>query len=589
MANLSICGRGGRVVALYESLGEKAVEHILGQADIGTLFTEAAKLKLLHQLIQNVDGLKLKNVIVFANDTKYGVKSEAIPEEMIKAFKEKNIQLMTSTQLIEGGKDVDTPFDPPGPESLCNIMYTSGTTGLPKGVCLSHCGVLCNIGSLDVLREKLTSGDRHFSYLPLAHIFELAVQTACVCIGMNIAYFTGNMKRLLDDLNCASPQFFPGVPRVYSKFYSKFFAKVDAGSFLKKKLAYKAFDSSQYYIRSGDRSGVYDKILWSKVAAQMGFSNIKMTATGAAPMPAYLMEFMKIVTNAPMIQGYGLTETAAGGTASGPGDNTVGHVGGPGACTEIRLRAVPEMNYLPSDKTDVDGKMIPMPRGEVEIRGKSVFVGYFKNQKKTDEVLAEDGWFSTGDIGRINPNGTLSIIDRKKNIFKLSQGEYIAVEKIESQYGKAASVGQIWVYGNSFKSFIVAVITPDAAWAQDLLEKKGLWKVKDPANPPKILTPEYSEAFAENLNDENKKVVKAAIMADLKNNKGKLKGFEKIRDIWVEHRVDGLCQGFTVENNCLTPSFKLKRPQLINRYVKEVQALYTANGEAPKDGEKWTN
>jgi len=590
MAMLSICGRAARVVALYESLGEVAVKYILEQAEIETLYTEFGKVKLLSVLIEDVQNLALKNVVVWAAEERYGNVAEELTDDMRKLFESKGINLYTTKDLEQMGQEEKEPFIAPEPEDLCNIMYTSGTTGLPKGVMLSHMGVCCNINSIQAFRELLGPGDVHFSYLPLAHIFELAVQAGCVFYGMKIAYFTGSMKRLAGDLAVAKPMIFCGVPRVYSKFYSKFFAKVDNGNFIKKKLAYRAFDVSAGYIRGGERSDWYDSLVWSKAAEVMGFSRTKLTVTGAAPMPGYLMEFMKIVTNCPMLQGYGLTETTAGGSISAMDDNTVGHVGSPGIGNEIRLVDVAEMNYLHTDMGKVDGKEVPMPRGEVQIRGPCVFKGYYKNQKKTDEVMDKDGWFATGDIGRINPNGTLSIIDRKKNIFKLSQGEYIAVEKIENVYSKTASVGQLWIYGNSYKSFIVAIVVPDAAWAQKFLEGEGLWKVDDPENPPALATPEYSKAFADNVGKEEvKKKLKEVIFADLKQNVGKLKGFEKIRDIWVEHRIDGLLQGFNVENNCLTPSFKLKRPQLINRYVEEVQAMYTANNEPPQAGEKWTN
>lgn len=348
---------------------------------------------------------------------------------------------------------------------------------------------------------------------------------------------------------------------------------------MKKKIANDAFKSSTIYIRDNNRSGFYDKIVWKGVANKMGLNRCKVTVTGAAPMPGYLMEFMKLVTGCPMLQGYGLTETTAQGTVSLPEDTTVGHIGIPPMACEVRLKDVPEMNYLHTDTLIVDGKEFQTPRGEIQIRGEVVFKGYYKMKEKTLEVLDENGWFSTGDIGRINPNGTISIIDRKKNIFKLSQGEYIAVEKVENQYLKSAALNQIWVYGNSHKSFIVAVVVPNAMW---LVEKIGdMWTSE--ALPA---TDSYNTEF-EKVCRENYEKVKKLVFDDMKQNTGKLKGFEKIKDIHMELKLDNLLQGFNIQNNCLTPSFKLKRPQLLSRYSDQVKELYTNNGQAPQKGEKW--
>jgi len=252
----------------------------------------------------------------------------------------------------------------------------------------------------------------------------------------------------------------------------------------------------------------------------------------------------------------------------------------PPTCVEIRLVDVPEMNYTHNDTTKVDDKDLKTPRGEIQIKGPAVFKGYYKMPEKTAEVLSKDGWFSTGDIGRINPNGTLSIIDRKKNIFKLSQGEYIAVEKVENQYGKSPAAAQTWVYGNSHKPFVVAVVTPDALWVVKNVLKDKFKCDATPATPEWCA--EYTKVAKENLDD-----IKKATFESMKENTGKLKGFEKIRGIIIEVEVDNLLQGFSVANNCLTPSFKLKRPQLLARYKEQLKKLYTDLGEAPKDGENW--
>jgi len=207
-----------------------------------------------------------------------------------------------------------------------------------------------------------------------------------------------------------------------------------------------------------------------------------------------------------------------------------------------------------------------------------------KNPEKTAETVV-DGWLHTGDVGRINPNGTLSIIDRKKNLFKTAFGEYIAVEKVESAYQKAAAVGQLWVYGNSFKSFIVAVVVPDALWAKSALKSKGLWP-DDGEGEPTPGTPEFSEKFA-TIAGENMEMLKEAVFKSMKEQQGELKRFEHLKDIMLEVNLDDLLQGFNVENNLLTPSFKLKRPILLQKYVDELKALYDVNGEPPKADEHW--
>eukprot|EP00493_Phyllostaurus_siculus_P025509 UN25853 len=158
-------------------------------------------------------------------------------------------------------------------------------------------------------------------------------------------------------------------------------------------------------------------------------------------MPPYLAEFLRVIlVKGAIVQGYGMTESTGGSTVQPLADMNLGNVGVPLGGVDIRLQDIPSMNYMTTDEN---------PRGEILIRGPSVMKGYLKNEKATSETIV-DGWLHTGDVGRINPNGTLSIIDRKKNIFKTAFGEYIAVEKIESAYGRAAAVGQVWVYGNSY-------------------------------------------------------------------------------------------------------------------------------------------
>jgi len=232
------------------------------------------------------------------------------------------------------------------------------------------------------------------------------------------------------------------------------------------------------------------------------------------------------------------------------------------------------MGYKHTDKN---------PRGEILVRGPNVFKGYFKNPEETAKALEADGWLHTGDVGRWNPNGTLSIIDRKKNMLKLSQGEYIALEKVEGCY-KNLMTAQVWVYGNSYHSFVVAVVVPDTANCLAWLQGKGWWPSGMEYSLSEQFRAELKKQVEAHLADYKTEVMTAIGNAATAN---KLSSLEKVKGIHVETEWDANGMGFNVENDCITPTFKLKRNMLAKRYVKQLQDLYTAGGEAPKDGEVW--
>ena len=196
------------------------------------------------------------------------------------------------------------------------------------------------------------------------------------------------------------------------------------------------------------------------------------------------------------------------------------------------------------------------------MRGVVNFAGYHKNQEETDKVLEADGWLHTGDIGRWNPDGTLSIIDRKKNIFKLSQGEYVAAEKIEMVVSKSKYISQPWVYGNSNFSCLVAVVTPDYA-ELSRAAREGGWHVGDQA------------ALA--AKPEAKRLILDEMAAEAKA--AKLKTFEIPKAVHLEGVTNELGQGFSVENDLLTPTFKVKRPQLLQKYQEAINKMYAELGE----------
>jgi long-chain acyl-CoA synthetase len=312
------------------------------------------------------------------------------------------------------------------------FSYTSGTTGDPKGVKLTH-GALCGTSASVQLwmgADILGESDTYISYLPAAHSFEAALFAMSIIYGVRCGYFGGDVLKLVpEDLPALKPTFFPSVPRLYNKIFGKLKAGTEALTGIKGWLAKKAIAAkmANLHATGAVTHGCYDKIIFKKMKMMMG-GNVRLMLTGSAPISGEVLNFLKICFCCPLTEGYGMTETSAGSVLVRIGDPKGGYVGGPVANVKIRIKDIPEMNYLCTNNP---------PKGEVCFKGPSVMKGYFKNQEKTDEMLSADGWLYSGDVGMIHPNGAIQIVDRAKNIFKLSQGEYIAPEKLENEFLKS--------------------------------------------------------------------------------------------------------------------------------------------------------
>jgi long-chain acyl-CoA synthetase len=245
--------------------------------------------------------------------------------------------------------------------------------------------------------------------------------------GSRIGFFTGNILTLLEDVQALKPTIFMAVPRLLNKIYAKINAGVQATGGLKESLFRSAMEKKLVNLRTNCvyTHGVYDKIVFKKIRAIIG-GNVRTLITGSAPVSKDILDFLKCAFSAPIREGYGQTEVCGAATVTKGDDPVSGHVGGPIGCIKIRLRDVPEMGYTAKD--------IPNPRGEVQFYGPSLFKGYYKDPERTREAFDEDGWLCSGDVGEVFEDGTIKIVDRAKNIFKLSQGEYIAPEKLENIY-----------------------------------------------------------------------------------------------------------------------------------------------------------
>ena len=529
----AINAAGAILVPIYDTLGAEIVEYVCNHAECGVVFVAEenfAKWDAAKEKCPTV-----KSVIRFdigAVDSKKGEGS--------------------ITELMEKGTEDASGLPEVGNDDLTVIMYTSGTTGNPKGVMLTNGNILASVGAayhfFDRWGIKLTDTESLLSYLPLSHIFEQQAEALMVGRGGKIGYYSGNIKLLVADLDALKPTLFAGVPRVFARFQQKIEETVAAGSAIKKMLFNWAYQRQLQSVQNPGgigRNALWDALIMNKVKAKI-LPRAKLIITGSAPMSAQTNDFLKVCLNAPVLQGYGLTETVGGMNCSAPFVSVSGTCGGPLPGTEVKLLDLPEMNYLSTNKP---------PQGEVCVRGPVVFKGYYKNEEATKGAFI-DGWFRTGDVGQWNPDGSLQIIDRAKNLFKLSQGEYVSPEALEQEYAKAKLVLQIYVHGNSVESTLMAVVVPDAEHALPWGKKRGLDTLQ-----------------AIGASEEFKKEVLAQLLEMHKI--AKFKSYEKIRDIIIETGdLNELGQGFHVDNNLATPTFKLKRPQLRKKYKDGLDALY---------------
>lgn len=517
-------------VPLYDTLGPDAVKYIVNHAVVHAIFCVPQTLNMLLSCLSEIPSARLIVVV------------GGIDDQMPSLPSSTGVQVVTYSKLLSQGRSSLQPFHPPKPEDIATICYTSGTTGTPKGVVLTHGNFIATVAGISLSTSYSTS-DIFISYLPLAHIYERVNQVMTVYCGVAVGFYQGDNMKLMDDMAALRPTIFCSVPRLYNRIYAGIMNAVKASGGLRERLFNAAYNAKKQALLNGKNpSPMWDRLVFNKIKDRLG-GRVRLIVSGASPLSPDVLEFLKICFGGRIIEGYGMTETTSPISSMDEGDNLNGHVGSPSPACEVKLVDVPEMNYTSDDK--------PYPRGEICIRGPIVFQGYYKDEEQTREVINEDGWFHSGDIGLWLPGGRLKIIDRKKNIFKLAQGEYIAPEKIENVYAKCKFIAQCFVYGDSLNSSLVAVVSVDhdvlKAWAASEGNKY--------------------ENLAQLCNDPR---VKAAILADMDavGREAQLRGFEFVKAVTL------VLEQFTVENGLLTPTFKIKRPQAKAYYEKAISNMY---------------
>ncbi|HSU73764.1 MAG TPA: AMP-binding protein [Terrabacter sp.] len=526
LADLAVICAGGATTTVYPTTIAEDVAYILSDSGSGIVFAEdeeqVAKLQRVRSQVPDV-----RQVVALS-----GPGSD-------------DGWVITTDELARRGREwlaerpdlVDSRVDQLGPEHLAVVIYTSGTTGRPKGVRLVQDSVVYEGAVIDAL-GTFTRDDLQFLWLPLSHVFGKML----VATGLQIGFPTavdGRIDKIVDNMAVIKPTFMAGPPRIFEKAHGKIALMFAGETGVKKRLidwALGVGGEMRDVLARGEQApallrgkhAVADRLVLQKVKDRFG-GRVRFMISGSAPLNAEVARWFGSV-GLLVQEGYGLTETSSGTTVNAPdhGAYEYGSVGWPLPGTEVRI-------------AEEDG--------EILVRGPGVMRGYHGNPEATAEVLTEDGWFHTGDIGRIDERGFLYVTDRKKDVFKTSGGKYVAPAEIEARFkGLCPFVSQFLVHGAGH-NYATALVTLDpdavAAWAPTV----GL----------------QGRSYAEVVSSPQARALVQGYVDTL--NAG-LNRWETIKKFTI------LPEDLTVEAGDLTPSMKLRRKAVTEKHRAELDAMY---------------
>ena len=457
--------------------------------------------------------------------------------KIVSIYPSKNSDLTQIDELFELGASIDnenpSKFDEisnsVSPDDLITLMYTSGTTGMPKGVMLTHHNIGSNVQTIEEYMPFDVEKNRHqkvLSFLPLSHSFERAISYNFMHLGMPI-YYIEKVDEIVKDIQHVKPIFFATVPRLLEKLHAGFKGKANELSGFKKKLFEWAIGLAESYdvekpTAQGFKRVIADKMIYTKLREALGGNLDSVIAGGAAISP----EILSFINGIGILcsQGYGLTETSPVLTTMKRGEIRAGTAGK--AITDIELKIAED--------------------GEILAKGPNIMKGYYNQPDKTEEVFDEDGWFCTGDIGKIDEQGYLFITDRKKALFKLSTGKYVAPQHIENILVNSMYLEQSMVLGNSRK-FCAALIVPD------FLNIKNFLHLPTESTPDELL--------------KNKNVLKL-IESEVQHVNKQVPQWEQIK------KYELLNRAFTIESGEMTPTLKIKRNVVSELYKTQIERMY---------------
>ncbi len=504
-------------VPVYPTISTEEYIHILKHSDSKALIVSD---KLLYNKIKPLLDQIPNLQVIYSFDEIENVKHW---KDILNLGKEKSDEL--ADELIQIKNSIDESDD-------LSIIYTSGTTGLSKGVMLSHHNMMSNAKAAS-LRINLMSGDRMLSFLPLCHVYERVVNYTYQYIGLSI-YYAENLGTIGDDLKRFKVNGFVTVPRVLEMIYDKIMTKGKDLEGFKKTIFFWAvnlgleysFNKARYNPWYKLKLAIADKLVFSKWREGVG-GNIKTVISGGAALQSKLAKVFW-AAGIPIQEGYGLTETSPVIAFNGiqMNDNMIGTVG-----------------------PILDGVSVKIAEdGEILVKGPCVMKGYYKSPEQTAEIIDNEGWLHTGDVGQIIDNKFLKITDRKKEIFKNSAGKYIAPQVIENKFKESEIIDQLMVVGEGEK-FASALISPNFNYLHFFASKH---KIHYRDNVELVKKPEVLKRFQEEVNLLNKQL-------------GQVEQIKRFRLV---------CEPWTAAGGELSPTLKLKRRVLYAKYEHIIREIF---------------
>ncbi|KAM6931791.1 long-chain-fatty-acid--CoA ligase 3a isoform 3-T3 [Lycodopsis pacificus] len=532
------------LVTLYSTLGGPAIAHGLNETQVTHIITS-------RELLET----RLKAILIEVPRLQHIIVVDSTPTSWPGYPRGISVHNMAAVQKL-GARPENAARErkQPLPSDIAVIMYTSGSTGIPKGVMISHSNIIAGITGMAERIPNLSEEDTYIGYLPLAHVLELSAELVCVSHGCRIGY--SSPQTLADqstkiktgskgDTSALRPTLMAAVPEIMDRIYKNVMTKVEEMSCVQRTLFTLAYNYKLEQLAKGNSTPLCDRLVFGKVRSLLG-GRTRVLLSGGAPLCAATQRFMNVCFCCPVGQGYGLTETCGAGTISELWDYSTGRVGGPLVCCEIELQDWVEGGYRRTDK--------PHPRGEILVGGPNVTMGYYKNEAKNrDDFFTDESgqrWFCTGDIGEFHDDGCLKIIDRKKDLVKLQAGEYVSLGKVEAMLKSCSLVDNICAYANSDETYVIGFVVPNQ---KHLLALADLYGIRGSCE----------ELCGSKAVEELvlKVITEAALAAQLER-------FEIPRKICLSP------DPWTPEMGLVTDAFKLKRKELKTRYQDDIERMY---------------